>query len=50
MILLVPCRVGYSGSRFVAGIGLGSENARLDIATGTNPQEQVAIGLTFSTR
>ena len=41
-------RVGYSQSRFVAGIGIGNQNARLDIATGTDPQEQVAIGLTFS--
>ena len=43
-------RVGYNGSRFVAGIGLGFGGARLDIATGTDPQQQVALGLTFGGR
>ena len=43
-------RVGYDRSRFVAGIGIGTSAFRLDLATGTNPQEQVALGLTFGTR
>ena len=43
-------RVGYDRSRFVAGIGIGTSAFRLDLATGTNPQEQVALGLTFGSR
>lgn len=43
-------RGGYDTSRFVAGIGIALGGVRLDIATGTNPQEQVAVGLTFGGR
>jgi len=43
-------RGGYDRSRFVAGVGLAFGGARLDLATGTNPQEQVALGLTFGGR
>ena len=43
-------RGGYDTSRFVAGLGFAFGGVRLDVATGTNPQEQVAIGLTFSGR
>lgn len=41
-------RGGYDRSRFVAGLGLSFGGARLDLATGTDPQQQVALGLTFS--
>ena len=41
-------RGGYDTSRFVAGLGFGTRSFRLDLATGTNPQEQVALSLTFS--
>ena len=41
-------RGGYDRSRFVAGLGLSLGGARLDLATGTDPQQQVALGLTFS--
>ena len=41
-------RGGYDQSRFVAGLGLSFGGARLDLATGTDPQQQVALGLTFS--
>jgi len=41
-------RGGYDRSRFVAGLGLAFGGARLDLATGTDPQQQVALGLTFS--
>jgi hypothetical protein len=41
-------RGGYDTSRFVAGLGFGTPSFRLDLATGTNPQEQVALSLTFS--
>ncbi len=43
-------RGGYDRSRFVAGVGLAFGGARLDLAAGTNPQEQVALGLTFGGR
>ena len=43
-------RGGYDQSRFVAGLGLSFGNARLDLATGTDPQQQVALGLTFGGR
>jgi len=43
-------RGGYDRSRFVAGIGLAFGGARLDLATGTDPQQQVALGLTFGGR
>ena len=43
-------RGGYDRSRFVAGIGLSLGGARLDLATGTDPQQQVALGLTFGGR
>ena len=41
-------RGGYDQSRFVAGLGLSFGGVRLDLATGTDPQQQVALGLTFS--
>lgn len=41
---------GYDRSRFVAGLGLSFGGARLDLATGTDPQQQVALGLTFGGR
>jgi len=41
-------RGGYDASRFVAGVGVGTPAFRLDVATGTNPQEQVALSLTFA--
>ncbi len=41
-------RGGYDASRFVAGVGVGTPAFRLDLATGTNPQEQVALSLTFA--
>lgn len=41
-------RGGYDANRFVAGLGFSFGGVRLDLATGTNPQEQVALGLTFS--
>ena len=44
----VSLRGGYNQSRFVAGLGFSFGNARLDLATGTDPQQQVALGLTFS--
>ena len=43
-------RGGYDQSRFVAGLGLSFGNARLDLATGTDPQQQVALSLTFGGR
>ncbi len=43
-------RGGYDRSRFVGGIGLALGGVRLDLATGSNPQEQVAVGLTFGGR
>jgi len=43
-------RAGYDRSRFVAGLGLSFGGARLDLATGTDPQQQVALGLTFGGR
>ena len=43
-------RAGYDRSRFVAGLGLSLGGARLDLATGTDPQQQVALGLTFGGR
>ena len=47
---LLSLRGGYDRSRFVAGLGLSLGGARLDIATGTDPQQQVALGLTFGGR
>jgi hypothetical protein len=43
-------RGGYDRSRFVAGLGLAFGGARLDLATGTDPQQQVALSLTFGGR
>ena len=43
-------RGGYDTSRFVAGVGVALGGVRLDLATGTNPQEQVALSLTFGGR
>ncbi len=43
-------RGGYDQSRFVAGLGLAFGGARLDLATGTDPQQQVALSLTFGGR
>ena len=43
-------RGGYDQSRFVAGLGLSLGGARLDLATGTDPQQQIALGLTFGGR
>ena len=43
-------RAGYDRSRFVAGLGFGTRAFRVDLATGTNPQEQVALSLTFGGR
>lgn len=43
-------RGGYDQSRFVAGIGLAFGGARLDLATGTDPQQQVALSLSFGGR
>ena len=43
-------RGGYDQSRFVAGLGLSFGGVRLDFATSTNPQEQVALSLTFGGR
>ncbi len=43
-------RGGYDTSRFVAGLGFAFGGVRLDVATGTNPQEQVAVGLSYSLR
>ena len=43
-------RGGYDQSRFVAGLGLSFSGVRLDLATGTNPQEEVALSLTFGSR
>jgi len=47
---LLSLRAGYDRSRFVAGVGLSLGGARLDLATGTDPQQQVALGLTFGGR
>lgn len=41
-------RGGYDASRFVVGVGVGTRAFRLDVATGANPQEQVALSLTFA--
>ena len=43
-------RGGYDQSRFVAGLGFQAGGVRLDLATSTNPQEQVALSLTFGGR
>jgi len=40
-------RGGYDQSRFVVGLGLALGGIRLDVATGSKPQEQVALSLTF---
>jgi len=47
MLLL---RGGYDQSRFVAGLGLAFGGFRIDLATGSNPQEQAALSLTFGGR
>ncbi len=43
-------RGGYDRSRFVAGLGFAFGTTRLDLATGANPQEEVALSLTFGGR
>ena len=43
-------RGGYDQSRFVFGLGLGLGGVRLDLATGSDPQKQVALSLTFGGR
>ena len=43
-------RGGYDQSRFVVGLGLSLGGIRLDLATGSKPQEQVALSLTFGGR
>lgn len=43
-------RGGYDQSRFVAGLGLALGGFRLDVATGSNPQDKVALGITIGGR
>ena len=43
-------RGGYDQSRFVVGIGIALGGVRLDIATGSKPQEQAALSLTVGGR
>lgn len=40
-------RGGYDQSRFVAGLGFAAGGFRLDIASGTNPEEKVALSLSY---
>ena len=43
-------RGGYDQSRFVVGLGFAFSGVRLDLATGSNPEQQAAISLTFGGR
>ncbi len=43
-------RGDYDQSRFVVGIGFAFSGVRLDLATGSKPQEQAALSLTFGGR
>ena len=43
-------RGGYDQSRFVVGVGFAFSGVRLDLATGSKPQEQLALSLTFGGR
>jgi len=43
-------RGGYDQSRFVIGVGFAFSGVRLDLATGSKPQEQAALSLTFGGR
>ncbi len=43
-------RGGYDQSRFVFGLGLAFGGVRLDLATGSDPQQQAALSLTFGGR
>ena len=43
-------RGGYDQSRFVVGVGFAFSGVRLDLATGSKPQEQAALSLTFGGR
>ncbi|MGI4790751.1 MAG: conjugal transfer protein TraF [Janthinobacterium lividum] len=43
-------RGGYDQSRFVAGLGFGFGGVQIDLATSTDPQQQVALSLIFGGR